>query len=74
MKRAGVSLWLVCLLVLLPVALVHAEILALVNYETKPEQTLRKEGLAVLDVDPQSSTFGKILCRNATAVRPPAPG
>lgn len=40
---------------------VHAEILAMLNYETKPEQTVRKEGLAVIDVDPQSSSFGKLL-------------
>ncbi len=38
-----------------------AEILALVNYETKPEQIARKEGLAVIDVDPKSPTFGKLL-------------
>ena len=44
---------------LAPVA--HAEILAMLNYESKPEQTIRKEGLAVIDVDPKSSGFGKIL-------------
>ncbi len=40
---------------------VPAEILAMVNYETKPEQFIRKEGIAVIDVDPNSPTFGKIL-------------
>ncbi|TLY41317.1 MAG: YncE family protein, partial [Nitrospirae bacterium] len=30
----------------------QAEILAMVNYETKPEQLIRKEGLAIIDVDP----------------------
>jgi DNA-binding beta-propeller fold protein YncE len=39
----------------------QAEILALINYETKPEQTARREGLAVIDVDPKSQTFGKLL-------------
>src|SRR6058998_3354642 len=39
----------------------HAEILAMLNYETKPEQIIRKEGLAVIDVDPTSPTFGKML-------------
>lgn len=45
----------------LSASLAHAEILAMLNYETKPEQTVRKEGLAVIDVDPKSPTFGKIL-------------
>src|SRR3990167_8024150 len=39
----------------------QAEILALLNYETKPEQIVRKEGLAVVDVDPKSPSFGKLL-------------
>ncbi len=38
-----------------------AEILAMVNYETKPEQGFRREGIAVIDVDPKSGNFGKIL-------------
>lgn len=48
-----------------------AEILALLNYETKPADSLkglktpvapaaRKEGLAIIDVDPDSSNFGQI--------------
>jgi DNA-binding beta-propeller fold protein YncE len=40
---------------------VHGEILAMLNYETKPEQLLRKEGVAIIDVDPASATFGKML-------------
>src|SRR3990167_3138259 len=39
----------------------QGEILALLNYETKPEQIVRKEGLAVVDVDPKSPSFGKLL-------------
>ena len=33
----------------------------MLNYESKPEQTIRREGLAVIDVDPKSESFGKIL-------------
>lgn len=50
----------------------HAEILAIMNYESKPDDSLkelkmpfgtqgRKEGLAVVDVDPESANYGKIL-------------
>jgi DNA-binding beta-propeller fold protein YncE len=42
-------------------SLLHAEILAMVNYETNPEQIFRKEGIAVIDVDMNSANFGKIL-------------
>ncbi|TKB65522.1 MAG: YncE family protein [Nitrospira sp.] len=42
-------------------SLAQAELLAMLNYESKPEQTTRKEGLAILDVDPKSPTFGKML-------------
>jgi len=48
-----------------------AEILAMMNYESKTPETLkslklsgntpRKEGIAVIDVDPKSAAFGKIL-------------
>jgi hypothetical protein len=51
---------------------VQAEILALANYESKPDDSLkdlkmpfganqRREGIAVFDVDPESDTYGKIL-------------
>ena len=49
----------------------QAEILAMLNYETKPEESLkalkltgpreREEGIAIMDVDPESPNFGKIL-------------
>jgi len=39
----------------------HAEMLAMVNYETKTEQVIRKEGIAIIDVDHNSDNFGKIL-------------
>ncbi len=38
----------------------QTEILAMVNYESKP-QTPRREGIAIIDVDPESKNFGKIL-------------
>jgi len=49
----------------------QGEILAMMNYESKPAESLkslnltvpqeRREGIAVVDVDPDSPTFGKIL-------------
>lgn len=41
--------------------LASAEILALLNYESKPGQTVRREGIAIMDIDPESGNFGKIL-------------
>ena len=42
-------------------ALASAELLALLNYESKPDQPVRREGIAIMDIDPESSDFGKIL-------------
>ena len=42
-------------------ALASAEILALINYESKADQPVRREGIAIMDIDPESSDFGKIL-------------
>jgi DNA-binding beta-propeller fold protein YncE len=49
----------------------HAEILAMMNYESKTEDSLkalklgapgeRREGIAIIDVDPGSESFGRIL-------------
>ena len=58
-------------LAVLPIC-AHAEILAMVNYETKSADSLkalkrpvapqdRREGIAIIDVDPQSKNFGKIV-------------
>jgi len=61
MNRKAISVvGMLAILALLPCP-ASAEILALLNYETKPEQIVRKEGLAVIDVDPKSPTFGKLL-------------
>ena len=50
----------IALFTLIP-AMASAEILAMLNYESKPEQTMRREGIAIIDVDPESVNFGKIL-------------
>jgi hypothetical protein len=41
--------------------LAQAEILAMLNYESKPKQTPRREGLAIIDVDPASKNFTKMI-------------
>ena len=41
--------------------LASAEILALLNYESKPDQPVRREGIAIMDIDPESGNYGKIL-------------
>lgn len=40
---------------------VSAEILVLLNYESKPGAANPRDGLAVIDVDPKSKTFGKLV-------------
>jgi hypothetical protein len=60
MKRLSFPI-LIAAVVLISAPVVQAEILAMLNYETKPEQMVRKEGLAVIDVDPASPTFAKML-------------
>lgn len=42
-------------------SLASAELLALLNYESKADQPVRREGIAIMDIDPASSDFGKIL-------------
>ncbi|MDD5214326.1 MAG: YncE family protein [Methylococcales bacterium] len=50
-----------CSLMLLAPFAASAEILAMVNYESQPNQTPRKEGIAIIDVDPNSKNFGKVV-------------
>lgn len=50
-----------CSLLLLAPFAASAEMLAMVNYESKPGQEPRKEGVAIIDVDPDSPQFGKIV-------------
>jgi DNA-binding beta-propeller fold protein YncE len=49
------------MIITLSVSISYAEILAMVNYESKPDQSSRKEGIAIIDVDPNSTNAGKIL-------------
>ena len=49
MKRTYASLLLAVMILAFFSPSTHAEILAMLNYETKPEQVIRKEGLAVID-------------------------
>ncbi|MGZ8095607.1 MAG: YncE family protein [Methylosarcina sp.] len=50
-----------CSLLLLAPMISHAEILAMVNYDSKSGVSPRREGIAILDVDPDSPQFGKIV-------------
>ncbi len=60
MKPGQVLAWTLGVL-LTGTTLASAEILALVNYESKPDQPVRREGIAIMDIDPESSDFGNIL-------------
>ncbi len=72
MKQVRRSFVLSSLILLLSAWPARAEILAMTNYESKPPDALkvfknpvagqiRREGIAILDVDPRSENFGKIL-------------
>ncbi|MHA1164707.1 MAG: YncE family protein [Alphaproteobacteria bacterium] len=74
MKKIGIGFCAAAavLLVMAPVT-VSARILAMMNYESKTPESLkalklggkqaREEGIAIMDVDPNSSEFGKILMK-----------
>lgn len=55
------ALVLTIVILTLSASISYAEILAMLNYESKPDQISRKEGIAIIDVDPNSPTMGKIL-------------
>jgi DNA-binding beta-propeller fold protein YncE len=61
MKRFKFLLIGVTAVVVLSPVVLYAEILAMMNYESKAEQTIRREGIAVVDMDPESANFGKVL-------------
>ena len=42
-------------------SIASAELLALLNYESKPNQPVRREGIAIMEIDPEASDFGKVL-------------
>lgn len=52
---------LVGLFLLSAASVASAELLALLNYESKPYQKVRREGIAIMEIDPTSPDFGKIL-------------
>ncbi len=58
MKKTAAAL---CAFVAFAGAPVRAEILAALNYETKAGVTPRREGIAVIDIDPASPTFNRIV-------------
>ena len=62
-----IGLWLSC------TSLASAEILALFNYESKPDQPVRREGIAIMDIDPESVGLRENLDGDSTAVRPRRP-
>jgi DNA-binding beta-propeller fold protein YncE len=49
------------MLMLTCASVASAELLALLNYESKPDQSVRREGIAIMDIDPESADFGNIL-------------
>ncbi len=49
------------LLFLFCTSIASAELLALLNYESKPNQPVRREGIAIMEIDPEASDFGKVL-------------
>ena len=51
----------VSLLFLSCASVASAELLALLNYESKPNQPVRREGIAIMEIDPESPDFGKVL-------------
>jgi DNA-binding beta-propeller fold protein YncE len=60
MKRLRL-LSLVALSLFSTASVASAELLALLNYESKPDQKVRREGIAIMEIDPGSADFGKIL-------------
>ena len=61
MNRASYPVLIFLAVILLFPSLLHAETLAMLNYESKPGNPIRQEGITVIDVDPHSSTYGQTL-------------
>jgi hypothetical protein len=49
------------IIIIMAASVGFAEILAMVNYESKLDQISRREGIAIIDVDPNSESKGNIL-------------
>ncbi|HJP53200.1 MAG TPA: hypothetical protein QF556_00575, partial [Rhodospirillales bacterium] len=71
MKRLASLLAAVLVMAVIMPGSARAEILAMMNYQSKPPELLKsfkltslqksREGIAIIDVDPRSPDFGKIL-------------
>ena len=71
MKRTAIWLAAAMTVAILAPSIAKSEILAMLNYESKPSESLkalkltgaqeRREGIAIIDMDPKAATFGKIL-------------
>ncbi len=61
MQRIGPSVVITLIVLGALLSSPRAELLTMVNYESKPDNLLRREGIAILDVDPASPAFGRIL-------------
>lgn len=71
MKRMASSIAATLIVLAVAPGIAKSEILAMMNYESKPAESLkalkltgpreRREGIAIVDVDPNAPTFGKIL-------------
>jgi DNA-binding beta-propeller fold protein YncE len=71
MRTVALTVGFVCAALAAPISSANSEILAMMNYESKTAESLealkltapgeRREGIAIVDVDPESANFGKIL-------------
>ena len=61
MNRSSYPVLILLAVILLCPTLLHAETLAMLNYESKSGNPIRQEGITVIDVDPNSSTYGQTL-------------
>ena len=71
MIRTAIWLAAAMTVAILAPSIAKSEILAMLNYESKPAESLkalkltgareRREGIAIIDMDPKAATFGKIL-------------
>lgn len=61
MKRLSNLVFIFLMPLLVSPTLLRAEILAMLNYESKAQSSIRKEGITVIDVDPNSSAYGQSL-------------
>ena len=61
MNRLSYPLMIWLAVILFSPSLVHGETLAMLNYESKPGNPIRQEGITVIDVNPTSPSYGQTL-------------